>query len=129
MFVCFSDISYYYELFYDPEFGLPYILERVECTSDELQLSQCNYVEYNDNYFIPFHATFAVKCQTTRQSKFSDTYSCSIIMVNRIIIVIAAVYTINYNNATAHASGTPQYSNFQYYPIYVDFLNLVSSIN
>ena len=77
LFLYVSDsFAYYYELLYDPdhEFGLPYILERVECTSNELHLSQCNYIEYNYNYF-SLHVIFAVKCQITRQSKLSDTYS------------------------------------------------------
>ena len=73
IFFYFSDVfGYYYELFYDPDLRLPYILDRVECTSNELHLSQCNYIEYNDDRF-SFRVTFVVKCQISGQSKLSDT--------------------------------------------------------
>ena len=54
---------------YGIQHGLPALLSRVECSSAELQLSQCNYTRFSGIYW---HDQYGVRCQTTRESEYSD---------------------------------------------------------
>ena len=72
MLIFLDAVGYFYELYYYG-LGLPHLLDTVECTSNELHLSQCNYniIDYHRYFF--FSTIFAVKCQITGQSKLRDT--------------------------------------------------------
>ena len=70
---CYDGIQYY---------RLPYLLDRIECTSHEEHLSQCNHTTSSDDDYFRFHRTqFAVECQIAGESKL-------IVLVKWLIIIL-----------------------------------------
>ena len=66
-----SDSAAYYfsnRFRYYQYYGLPVLLVTIECSSAELQLSQCNYTRYSGIHTY-WRRQFGVRCQIARESK------------------------------------------------------------
>ena len=72
---------YYYHSFHSAffglDYGLPFVMDRVQCTSSEAQLTQCNYTQYYD--ISPWWQIYitAIKCQTSKTSESNFIYYMS----------------------------------------------------
>lgn len=66
---------YQYQCFFDVISALPFLITEVQCTSNETQLSQCN---YESGGITSCNSIVGIKCQLTKQSEKNNTIDNSL---------------------------------------------------